>query len=459
MKERYKQQFEDFIDEIVKTYHIKGIGIIGFDLDDILYEHYLGYRNEEKKLRIDRNSIFGIASISKSFTVLAVLQLAERGIINIDDKINVYFKDIKCPSNQMPTIKQLMSHAGGFLPQERFLMKDVAKKLGLSESLELSIDKTLADEGLDMIIKRINTMRDFTGKPGERHSYSNFSYGLLTALVAQYGGYDHFTAYMTQEIIKPLGLEHTFYSFNQAQREENINTLYEEVLGHMNAIDDYEDMGFVLLGGGALKSTLNDMVAYTRMFLNKGMTNQGALIAPSHIEEMMAPHVAYKPYEGYGYGLVTGTIGTLKYAGHSGGLTGVSSYFAFTPETGKGIVILCNTSNVPASAIGISVLKLINDQEPNWEHTTYESVQWSDEVIQNTIGVYESEEGAHITLKARDGGIAWFSGDDELEVKMISEDAVYVKNKMISSYAPILRDASGVAWGIYSGSRIIKRKA
>jgi len=459
MEKAYKQHFENFVEEVIKTYHIKGIGIVGFDSESILYEHYHGYRHEEKKLPIDRDSIFGIASISKSFTVLAILKMAEGGLIDINEKINTYFEDIRCPVEQMPTIKHLLSHAGGFLPQERFLMKDVAKKLGISTHIELSTDKTLADKGLDMIIERINSMEHFSGKPGERHSYSNFSYGLLTALVEKYGGYQHFTDYMMQEIIEPLGLKHTFYSFKQTLKEKNINRLYEEVLGHMNAIDDYEDMGFVLLGGGALKSTLNDMITYTRMYLREGATDEGQLLSREHIQEMMTPHVAYKPYEGYGYGLVTGHIKDIKYAGHSGGLTGVSSYFAFTPETGKGVVVLCNTSNVPASAIGLSALKLMNDQLPHWEQDTYDAIRWTDEMVNLTIGVYESEEGAHITLKARDGGIRWFSGNEELEVTIISENAVYVKNKMISSYAPILRDNHGKAWAIYSGSRIIKRKS
>ncbi|MBF4691966.1 serine hydrolase domain-containing protein [Fusibacter ferrireducens] len=458
MKKENINQFESFVNEIMKTFEGQGIGIIGFDQNSVLYEYYQGYRDVENNLPINRNTIFGIASITKSYTVIAILQLVEKGILDLNMPITTYIDSIKLPEGHIPTVAQLLSHAGGFYPQERFLMKDAAKALGLAETVELSKNSTLASKGIEMVVKRINEMKDFNGTPGQHHSYSNFSFGLLTELVHRYGGEKHYTDYMEKHILKPLNLTNTFFEFNRTHKEKNITKLYEKVIDHMNVTDDYEDMGFVLLGGGALKSTLNDMMTYTRLYLNDGKCNEKTLLSKDAIHSMTIPRVAYKPFEGYGYGLVSGKIGEIEYAGHSGGLTGVSSYFVFTKATQKGLVILCNTSNVPVSSIGIAGIKLLNDQKPDWQQMDIIGSEWPRNIIENTLGIYESDEGAHIEIKDDVTGIAWFSGEERLKVTIIDEHAVWVHNKILASYTPILRDAQGRATAIYSGSRIIKRK-
>ncbi|GAU78457.1 serine hydrolase [Fusibacter sp. 3D3] len=458
MKKEDINQFEQFVDEVMKTYEGQGIGVIGFDQNSILYEYYQGHRDVEKELPINRDTIFGIASITKSFTVIAILQLVEKGILDLNQPITTYIESIKLPEGRIPTVAHLLSHAGGFYPQERFLMKDVAKILGITEGTELSKNHELANKGIEMLVERINEMKDFTGALGQYHSYSNFSFGLLTELVQRYGGEAHYTDYMEKHILEPLNLRNTFFDFNKTHNEKNITRLYEKVVDHLNVTEDYEDMGFVLLGGGALKSTLNDMMAYTRLYLNEGHYNGKSILSEKAIQSMTIPRVSYKPFEGYGYGLVSGKIGETLYAGHSGGLTGVSSYFAFTKATQKGIVILCNTSNVPVSAIGIAAIKLLNGQTPDWHQMDIMGTDWPKNVIENTIGIYESAEGTRIEIKNDETGIAWCSGEERLQMTLIDEDAVWVHNKIIASYTPILRDDQGKATAVYSGSRIIKRK-
>nr|WP_281415029.1 serine hydrolase [Fusibacter paucivorans] len=451
--------FETFVSEMMTAYNVQGIGIVGFDRENVLYEYINGYRDVEQKLPITRDTIFGIASISKSFTTLALMQLVSKGVIDLDAKINQYLPEIELSAAHMPTIRQLLSHAGGFLPQERFLMCDVLKTLAASDSEEPAFHQTLADEGLAMIVKRINAMQDFTGAPGQYHSYSNYSFGLITGLIQRYGGEKHYSTYMMEHIFKPLGLERTFLAFNETKKCNNITKLYENVLGHLNALTDYRDQGFVLLGGGAIKSTLNDLMTYTRLYLNDGKINGQPIIDSALIKAMALPHVSVKPYEGYGYGLVSGRFSEIDYAGHSGGLTGVSSFFGFSKTTGKGIVVLCNTSDVPASAIGIAALKLINDVIPDWQLAHFDGMLWTPAIIDATVGVYKSEEGAHIELHPGDGTVIWHQGDDVLRVLPVSTDAAIVYHKKTWSYAPIIRDADGRAIALYSGSRMVRRQA
>ena len=87
------EKFEKFINEIMEEYKARGIAIKAFYKNGkIIYKNYFGYKNEEKKLQIDENIIFGIASITKSFVALSILQLVEEGKISLEDPISKYIK-------------------------------------------------------------------------------------------------------------------------------------------------------------------------------------------------------------------------------------------------------------------------------------------------------------------------------------------------------------------------------
>ena len=84
-------KFEKLINEIMEQENVRGIAIKAFyKSGKVIYEKYFGYKNEEKKLPIDENTIFGIASITKSFVALSILQLVEEGKISLEDPISKY---------------------------------------------------------------------------------------------------------------------------------------------------------------------------------------------------------------------------------------------------------------------------------------------------------------------------------------------------------------------------------
>lgn len=460
MTTEYHNKLKHFINEIMTAYQGQGIGVLGFDKDQILFFETLGYKDMTQKDPINLDTIFGIASISKSFTNIGLLKLVERGLVDLDQDIDIYFPQLKLPKGQMPKIRDLMSHTGGFYPQERFLMNEVSKAIGLDDETEKSESKALFEKGLDMIINRLNEAKDFTGIPGQYHSYSNFSYGLLTALIQKLSDEKNYVRYMENQVFKSMGLNRTFFSFNKTKDIDNITKLYEPVLDHINTLDDYTDQGFVLLGGGAIKSTFNDLMTYTRLYLNQGFTKEGnRLIGPEYLGEMTKAHVNYKPYEYYGLGLVGGSFNNISYAGHSGGLTGVSSYFGFTKETGKGVVVLCNTSNVPVSPIGIAALKYLNGIEPDWKLEEFTPCKWTEDELQMAVGVYTSDEGGKIEI-SRTGtdGLKYLNGATELSVDLLPNMALKVFNKVVWSYSPFVLNEDGRVKAIYSGSRMLKKK-
>ena len=199
-------------------------------------------------------------------------------------------------------------------------------------------------------------------------------------------------------------------------------------------------------------------MAYTRMFMNKGKVDGDEFLESSILTEMTSKQISYSDYLGYGLGLMIGNLDTFNYIGHSGGLTGVSSFFAYSNESKKGVVVLCNTGAVPASSIGIAALRLANDEYPNYKIKSYATGCWSEKTIQNTLGVYESQEGDKIIIESHQDGVQAIIGDEFFPCRIIHDDLMLIQNKMEENNCRILRDVHGKAWALYRGLRIIPRK-
>ncbi|MBN2899579.1 MAG: beta-lactamase family protein [Clostridia bacterium] len=456
MKKEYIEAFESLIKEFAQVYKAQGIIVGILDDKDLLYQRSFGYRNVEKEQPIDENTIFGIASITKSFTVIRLMQLAEAGLIDLETPLDELYEDWQLPKEHTPKIKHLMSHVAGFYPQERFLMKDVADELGLEasalhESLELS------KRGIDMIIARLNQSKLFIGPPGEYFSYSNFSFGILTDLVERFSDESSYAASVMNHIIKPMGLEHTFFDFERTKNESNITRLYTAEKDGVKVTDDYMDAGFVLLGGGAIKSTLKDLLTYTRLYLNDGVVNDVRILEKASVDAMMQERIVYKDGQGYGYALVTGDLDDMRYVGHSGGLTGVSSFFGFNKTSGKGVVVLCNTGGVPATAIGMAALRLAHDLYPDYKTFNYVDGIWSDDAIQKTLGTYISKEGDHAEVVLREGQVKIIANGVLKDCRTIRDDLMLIVSEMEESQCRILRNSEDEVYALYLGSRIIPK--
>lgn len=456
MKRDYLIAFENTVNQFVDTYKAQGLIVGIFDADERLYQETFGYRDVEHQKSIDGDTIFGIASITKSFTAVRLMQLVEQGVIDLDMTLDQLYEDWALPKMHTPTVRHLLSHAAGFYPQERFLMNDVAEEMGVSET-ELHHSEVLSKRGIEMIIKRLNRAKAYTGMPGEYFSYSNFSFGILTDLVERFSEESTYAESVMAHVIEPMGLKNTFFDFVRTKDENNITTLYTAEKDGVKSTDDYTDSGFVLLGGGALKSTFNDLMCYTRFYMQDGYFSGQQILGAKWLGEMLKQRISYKDGQGYGYALVTGQIDDLNYVGHSGGLTGVSSFFGFCKESGKGVVVLCNTGGVPATAIGIAALRLAHDRYPAYQIGDYSDVTWSSAVVDHTLGVYQSEEGDRAEVIFREGKIKMLVNGNMRACRTVRDDLILIVNEMEENHCRILRDKEGVATGLYLGSRIIPK--
>ena len=455
-----QKKFEQLVETIMQDQHAAGLAVAIVDkTGKVQYEKYFGYRDAEKKLPIDENTIFGLASVTKSFTSLAIMQLAERGIIDLEDPVNKYVPEFTNKNQKKPLrIWHLLCHSGGFFPLPRIVVDKVAEEMGLVESEvgDLAYNRKFAEEGIRRVAGRLDDQTDLIGLPGELMSYCNDGFGVLSDIIKNYGGQPSFADYLLENIIKPLGMERSFCDFVKPSVDENAAILYTVENGERKGSRDYHDDAFVLNGGGAMKSTLSDMMKYICMYLNEGKSLDGLRIASEYsVREMCKPRQYYRPGGWYGYGLCLKAIDEINVVEHGGSLPGVSSNMSWSYEAEAGVMILCNTMDVSTGVIADGAIRMYQGKDPVAAPMEYPEYQWSKEFIQKVSGDYVMGEGERFSLSmAEDGSLAMTFNGKEKEIQPVNPCLAITKGKFSNGFVQILHDEVRGIWGARCGSRI-----
>ncbi|MBQ2327468.1 MAG: serine hydrolase, partial [Clostridia bacterium] len=353
MLEANINKFDQVINDIMSAGNAAGLAAAVVDKNgSLIFEKYYGLRDAEHSLPIDRDTIFGVASITKSFTSLAIMQLHEEGKLSIDDPISKYLPEYTNVNQPEPVrIRHLMSHSGGFYPQKRLLMENMAKEMGFSQEKDgdFAFNAELEAYGTSVVAKRINDQEYHIDLPGRAMSYFNDGFALLSHIIMQVSGERSFADYIKNHICLPLGMERSSSEFVAPAQDLNASVIYVTEHGP-RTISNNLDNAFVLNGGGAMKSTIADMAKYVSMYLNYGKGTNGVRVAgESSIREMTKPCQTNGYATTYGFGLLQAQADGYSIVYHNGSLPGVSSAMVWSYELGLGAIILCNTEDVAAS--------------------------------------------------------------------------------------------------------------
>lgn len=453
MKEEYQKEFLALLDEIHSVYGAVGIAVAIVRPGEEPVEIFHGYRDCQNKLPVNRDTIFGLASVTKSFTCLAVLKLAEQGKIDLNAPVSRYVPSFTNKNRPPVLVRHLMSHAGSFWPVERKNIMPLAKKLGVWQTgVDLAYDKIFAEEAVKLVAADLDAQDEPLGVPGQYLSYSNDSFGLLSEIIRTEGGEDSYAEYMIKHILAPLGMTRSYCDFLKPVADDNAAILYEREGGQMTASRDYYDNAFVLMGGGSLKSTLADMEKAITMHLAGG----APLISEAMHEKMCTPYVSYRPGEEYGYGLGVSYEDGAKICGHAGSLTGVSSAIRFCHEKGVGVVVLCNTGGAPSTLIATAALRLALGKSP-CPPGPAQTAPWPADRMQKAAGVYLSQEDSEVRIDFDGQAMRVYLSGKEYPYRFAGDDAVFLQTKMTWTELQLFFDAAGEVFALRHGARMHKK--
>lgn len=318
----------------------------------LLYAGSAGYTNLAEKTLVSSASLFRIASMSKSFTAMAILKLRDEGKLRLDDAVSRYIpvlKDIPVLTADAPpvTIRDLLTHSAGF-PEDN--------PWG-DRQLDITHDVFMA-----MLQKGIS----FSNVPGVTYEYSNMGFAMLGEIIRVVSGMPY-QEYISGNILAPLGMTHTVWEYTKAPssllahgyrwlngnwQEEALlhDGVYGAMGGLITSIEDFSKyMAFHLSAwpprndketGPVKRSTVREMQQVWRLSSLVNITGgAGAMV------------------NGYGYGLrISKDTEGKVYAGHSGGLPGFGSQWMIMPDYGIGVVVFGNLTYAAMSVINQAVL-------------------------------------------------------------------------------------------------------
>ncbi len=448
-------QLDELIKEIIAKNNISGMAVAVIDKETTIYKSFSGYRDVENKQRINQDTIFGLASITKSFTCLSIMQMASKGLIDIYAPVSEYLPNYDA-RDQKVLVWHLMSHCAGYYPMERILVQQVAETLEIWQDgkAELTCNTQLAQHAGRLVADRMNSRTDFIGRPAEYMSYSNDGYALLSEIIRIHGGCGSYTEYVTENILKPLGMERSGCDFIAPLNDENTAVLYKNENDKLKSGFDFYDNAFALNGGGAMKSTMADMERYLRML----MTGGEGIIDNYSLREMLKPRQEYAFQQYYGYGISSRQIGALNIYGHGGSLTGVSTNMAWSPQAQVGVIVLCNTSGAPVATVSNAVFRLMEGMTPLPSAERDQPRLMSLSTKQSACGTYTSGEGTTFDITLNE--------EDALELSRQGKPIGYAThsfNRLSLDGWPsrgellFMTDEEGQVWGLRTGGRIIKK--
>ena len=238
-------------DSIMRVAETKGFsGVVRLARNgSVILEKGYGLANREAKIPFSPATVVQIGSNTKDFTAVAILQLQERGLISLDDKLGKFFPEAPDDKKDI-TVRQLLRHRAGF-------------PLGLGGDFE-----PLGRE--DLVRRAMGFKLLFT--PGTSQNYSNTGYSLLAAIIEQLSG-KTYEQFVHDNILSPLGLTKTGFILPRFSSVELAHGYREsgEDAGTMLAKPHASDGNYWnLRGNGGLLSTLADMHAFYRALFETG---------------------------------------------------------------------------------------------------------------------------------------------------------------------------------------------
>ncbi len=303
----------------IEEANIPGLAIAVTDREKLLRVSTYGFADVAAQAPITPNSMFEIASIGKSFTAIALLQLRDERRLDLHAPVTQYLPWFQVRSEYPPiTVHHLMGHTAGIVRGTELAPH------GLYEAWALRETKTSAP-------------------PGQYWHYSSVGYKTLGFLLERLTG-QSFRDVIQSRVLDPLGMTntHPVITFETRTRAAiGYRSLYDDRPEHSSHKLVPAMWGEYGTGDGCQASTAGDMAIFLRMLMNLGQGPQGRLVSEESFS-LMAPLRIWTGSEQYGYAIVAYPVDGHTYLGHGGGNAGYISHILADMEEGLGVVVLSN---------------------------------------------------------------------------------------------------------------------
>lgn len=342
---------DTFIQQQAQRYHIPGIAVGVIKGDQLVWSKGYGWANLENRTPMTTTGVMNIASISKTITATAVMQLWEKGLLQLDANVNQYIpfklQHPKFPEKAI-TIRQLLTHTSGIKDgpgyKKGYACGDPAV------SLKDWIESCLSEDGEHYYAE----YNFYSEGPGAIHRYSNVAFGLL-GYVVECITKQAFHTYVKQHILDPLGMSQTGYLLSEVDTQQVITPyLYlgplQKGLSSTSAtplpyFNPYCIYSFWNYPDGLTRTSVEDLAKYAAAYMNGGAYKGKRILKEATIEMMQQPQLPKAINEDQDQGLSWFySPGLAPSWFHGGSDPGVSTRLYVDRKNKIGVVVLQNSN-------------------------------------------------------------------------------------------------------------------
>jgi CubicO group peptidase (beta-lactamase class C family) len=319
------------------------------DKGAVIFKKSYGFADESTKRKINNETIFELASVSKQFTAMGIVMLQKQGQLEYDDKISKYIPELEFYEDV--TIRNLLNHTGG-LPD-------------YMELFEKEWDKSKFATNDDIVSLFASKKPKVNFQPGDKYEYSNTGYTLLATIIERVSG-KSFTEHLATTIFEPLDMQNTFVYRSRFEPREIDNYalgyITDEIGNKVRPEHFGKEIPFYYLDGivgdGMVNATLGDLLKWDRALYTDRLVN-------NEDKQLIFSSAETKDGVGsnYGFGWVVGSTEKIgKVVNHSGSWSGNLTFIERQLEKDKTFIILQN-NDTGLNAIPITQVRMILNDE------------------------------------------------------------------------------------------------
>jgi CubicO group peptidase (beta-lactamase class C family) len=301
-----------------------------------------GFADVASDRPVDADTVFRIGSVTKPFTAVAVMQLYEQGLLDLDAPANDYLRGYELiPAHQgfgPATVRDLLTHTAGIAEVQR--VRDLLHPEAGPFEGRPPILSVRAGEPMPSLTEYYRRGLRVVVEPGTSFAYSNPGFATLGQIVEDVSGIA-LDRYFRERIFEPLGMADT--DLVRSDRvTSRLATGYALGRHGVTAVPDRDWIG---AGGGGIYSTARDIARFAVALTGGGAGQRGSILEPATLSMMFEPHYQPDPrMPGWGLGFARGEAGGHRLVGHDGILPGFNSTLLMAPDDGLAVIAFTNGS-------------------------------------------------------------------------------------------------------------------
>ena len=357
-------ELETYLNQLTASGNPPGLSIVIVKDGEIVYNNAFGLADGPRNIKATPETVYHWWSMTKIPTAIAIMQLQEQGKLTLDDEVTKHLPwfDVNYPSNTSSkiTIRHLLQHTAG-------LKNPIPAMIGWVHYDDKTPNQT------DILKKYLPEFNSLEFEPGTKVVYSNSNYMVLGAIIEAASGQTYET-YITENILQPLGMTQTSFVYLPSMAEH-------EAAGSLPVVHFFTPLLPTLLDTSTLVrersgklfwlnriyieatpptgliGSVPDVAKLMMAYLNRGTLNGQSILSPQSISTLTNT----LPINGRGLGWAVGDSDGELYLEHGGGGPGFATTMRLYPESGIGIVILTNGTDLDRDGLA-DLLKTITYQ-------------------------------------------------------------------------------------------------